>query len=125
MMPPRPSPFFQPAQLSHLHRGLNSATRRLLAVLAILALIAIAAAGTIYFTMPRNAPAWRTTRGASEPAVKARASTSEEGAAELEIVKDKQVRRLRVRKVGEEMVIEDVTPQEQKLPKKPWWQPKQ
>ncbi|MEN6305048.1 MAG: hypothetical protein ABFE07_14850 [Armatimonadia bacterium] len=121
MRPPKPSPFFQPAQFSHVRRGLNSPTRRALAWLAILALIAVAAAGTIYFTMPREAPAWKVARSADEPAVKARAATTEEGTADLEIQKDKQVRRLRVRKVGEQMVIEDVTPQEQKPPKKPWW----
>lgn len=124
MMPPRTSPFFQPAQLSRLHRGLTSRMRRALALLAILALIAIAAAGTIYFSMPRQAPAWTVARRAENPAPKARAATNEEGVAELEIEKDKQVRRLRVRKVGEQMVIEDVTPKEQKSPKKLWYQRK-
>lgn len=121
MKPPKPSPFFQPSQLSHARRGLSSPTRRALSWLAVLAITAIAIAGTIYFAIPRQTPSWKAAR-TDAPAAKVRAATSEEGTAELEIERNRRTHRLRVRKVGEKMVIEDVTPEDQKSTKRPWWQ---
>jgi hypothetical protein len=113
-----PSPFFSHHQLRQGDRDLQEQiltrrrVRRAAAVLAAIAFLTLAVAGSIYLATP-HAPGqsqwWRWHR--AEPQVKTTTMTTEPGTVDLQIQHGRKKSQYRFRKVGEDLVIQDVTPE--------------
>lgn len=102
---------------------LRHRVRRFLAIFAVAAFTALAVGATIYLATPRDPGARWHNRTASRPPVKTTAVTNEPGSVDLQIAKKKDARTFRFRKVGEDWVIQDVTPKAPPRRLFPWSRP--
>jgi hypothetical protein len=114
----RPSRFFSRLQLRQGNLDLQGQllarrrARRVTALLAMIAFLTLAVAGSIYLATPHEPGQWRLWhwhRG--EPEVKTTTMTTEPGTVDLQIQQGRSKgKTYRFRKVGEDLVIQDVTP---------------
>lgn len=93
---------------------------RALAIAAVAAFTALAVGGALYVATPRNTGARWSNHAASKPAVKTTAVTNEPGSVDLQIQKKQEARTYRFRKVGEDWVIQDMTPKPPAKKRFPW-----
>lgn len=112
-----PSPFFSHHKLRQGDRDLQGhilarrRVRRAAAAIAAIAFVTLAVAGSIYLATPRErgqSQWWRWHR--SEPQVKTTTMTTEPGTVDLQIQQGRKKSQYRFRKVGEDLVIQEVTP---------------
>lgn len=112
-----PSPFFSHHQLRQGDRDLQEQilarrrVRRVVALLGTIAFLTVAVAGSIYLATPHQPGQpqwWRWQR--PEPQVKTTTMTTEPGTVDLQIQHGRQKSQYRFRKVGEDLVIQDVSP---------------
>ncbi|MGE5530991.1 MAG: hypothetical protein ACM3VW_02595 [Bacteroidota bacterium] len=114
----RPSRFFSRLELRQGDLDLQEQllarhrARRAAALLATIAFLTLAVAGSIYLATPHEPgqwQLWRSHRG--EPQIKTTTMTTEPGTVDLQIQQGRSKgQTYRFRKVGEDLVIQDVTP---------------
>lgn len=121
MRPTRPSQFFRPRALQAPRppdQGrLTHAQRRLIAWAVVGAVLLLVAAMSIYLAHPER---WRQPRQAqaSEQPASPKMLQKEPGVVEIEVERDGHKQTLRLRRVGDKLAVEDVTPKEEKS----WWE---
>lgn len=97
--------------------------RRVLAVMAVASFVGLAIGSAIYLATPRYASRWHTPP--AQARVKTTAVTNEPGTVDLQIQRQKEAQTYRFRKVGEDWVIQNVTPKPVPHKRFPWSKPRQ
>ena len=122
MRPSRPSRFFQQRALQASppppgRRRLTRTQRRLIAWLVVGSVLLLVAAVSIYLAHPER---WRQPGEAqvSQQPVAPKMVQKEPGVVEVEVDRDGRKQTLRLRRVGDKLAVEDVTPREEKS----WWE---
>jgi hypothetical protein len=132
MNAPRPSPFSAhlPRELSRPNRPaewfVRRQRRRVLRAVAVGLALLIAAGGTTYLASPRRVRLADLLphRARAAPPVKATAVAEQTGTVDLQIERGRRSSSYRFRKVGEDWVIQDVTPKPPPGSRRAWLRPR-
>jgi hypothetical protein len=113
----RSSPFFSRLALRQGNQDLQERLlarrrrRRVVGLVAVVAFLTVTVAGSIYLATPHRPGQWRPWhRGPARPHVATTTMTTEPGTVDLQIRQPGKSQTYRFRKVGEDLVIQDVTP---------------